>query len=121
MSHEEQRTRFRPPARSSRTTQNLADPEMPQQMPPPTATETTPPWLNQFVWSVLWKVVGVFLATVLMVLLVRELRHLLRAARGGLVLRGRDDSRSGPAAQALGVQPRGRRWRHLRVGRLVHH
>lgn len=77
MSHEEKRPRFRPPARPGRTSQNLADPETPQQMPARTATGATPAWLNQLVWSVLWKVVGGFFATALTVLLIRELRHLL--------------------------------------------
>ena len=40
-------------------------------------TEARPAWLDQFVWSVLWKVVAVSLATVLLLLLVREPRHLL--------------------------------------------
>ncbi len=77
MSLEEKRLHFRQPARSGRTAHELADPDIPQQTPAPTATEARPAWLNQFVWSVLWKVVGVFLATVMMVLLVQELRHLL--------------------------------------------
>ena len=39
--------------------------------------EAKPAWLDQFVWSVLWRVVAVSLATVLLLLLARELRHLL--------------------------------------------
>ena len=40
-------------------------------------TQARPAWLDQFVWSVLWKVVGVTLGAALLWLLARELRHLL--------------------------------------------
>ena len=40
-------------------------------------TEARPAWLDRFVWSALWKFVAVSLATVLLFLLARELRHLL--------------------------------------------
>lgn len=39
--------------------------------------EARPAWLDRFVWSVLWKLVAVSLATALLLLLARELRHLL--------------------------------------------
>ena len=40
-------------------------------------TDARPAWLDRFVWSLLWKFVAVSLATVLLLLLARELRHLL--------------------------------------------
>ena len=63
-------------ARSSGVSQD-DNAEMPQRETGRSGTAARPAWLDQFVWSVLWKVVAVFLATALLLLVARELRHLL--------------------------------------------
>ena len=59
MSNGEQRPQSRPQASPGGVSQDKIDAEMP---PPGTArsvTEAKPAWLDQFVWSVLWKFVAV--------------------------------------------------------------
>jgi predicted PurR-regulated permease PerM len=53
------------------------DAEMPSRGTARSMTEAKPAWLDRFVWSALWKIVAVGLATALLLLLARELRHLL--------------------------------------------
>jgi predicted PurR-regulated permease PerM len=77
MKNREQRPDSRPQAGSGRVAQDPIDTEMPPRGTARSVTEARPTWLDQFVWSVLWKIVTVSLATVLMLLLARELRHLL--------------------------------------------
>ena len=67
----------RPQAPSAEVSQDETDTGMPPRGAAPLVMEARPAWLDQFVWSVLWKVVAVFLATALMLLLARETQHLL--------------------------------------------
>lgn len=73
----EQRPHSRPQASFGRVAQSQLDAEMPPDGTARSATAAKPAWLDQFVWSVSWKFVAVFLATALLVLLARELQHLL--------------------------------------------
>ena len=77
MSNGEQRMDSRPRAGSGRVTQDQIDADVPPRATAPSVTDGQPAWLDRFVWSVLWKFLAVSLATVLLFLLVRELRHLL--------------------------------------------
>ncbi len=77
MSNGEQRPHSRPQAGSGRVAQDRVDAAMPPRETARSVTDARPAWLDQFVWSVLWKFVAVSLAVVLLLLLVRELRHLL--------------------------------------------
>jgi predicted PurR-regulated permease PerM len=76
MSHWEQRPASRPRAGSGDLAQDQLDAEMPRGTTR-SATEAKPAWLEQFVWSVFWKLAAVALATALLVLLAGELQHLL--------------------------------------------
>ena len=67
----------RPQAPSAEVSQDETDTGMPPRGAARLVMEARPAWLDQFVWSVLWKVVAVFLATALMLLLARETQHLL--------------------------------------------
>ena len=76
MSNGEQRPQSRPQASSGGGSQDEID----AKMPPPgrrSVTDAQPAWLDRFVWRVLWKFVAVSLTTALLLLLARELRHLL--------------------------------------------
>ena len=79
MSNGEQGSQSRPPGSPSSVSQDVSDAEVApgERETARSVAEARPAWLNQFVWSVLWKVVAVTLATALLVLLARELRHLL--------------------------------------------
>ena len=66
-----------PHARSGSVPQGEIDAEVQPRGTPRAVTEAKPAWLDRFVWSLLWKFVAVSLATVLLLLLARELRHLL--------------------------------------------
>ena len=77
MSNGDQRAESRPRAGQGRVTQDQIDADMPLRATAPSVTGGQPAWLDRFVWSVLWKFLAVSLATVLLLLLVRELRHLL--------------------------------------------
>ena len=57
--------------------QDDIDTEIASQGTARSVTEPKPAWLDQFVWSALWKFVAVALVTALLLLLARELRHLL--------------------------------------------
>lgn len=76
MSTGERLSQYRPQA-SAGGAQDQIDPEMPPREIAGPVTEGQPAWLDQLVWSVLWKLLAVSLATVLLLLLARELRHLL--------------------------------------------
>ena len=73
MSNEE----HRPQAPSTEVSHDETDTGMPPRGAARLVMKARPAWLDQFVWSVLWKVVAVFLATALMLLLARETQHLL--------------------------------------------
>jgi len=75
MSNGEQRPQ--PQAGSDPLAQDQVDAELPPRETARSVPEARPAWLDQFVWSVLWKLVAVSLATVLLLLVVRELGHLL--------------------------------------------
>ena len=77
MSNGEQLPHSRPQAGPGRVAQGRIGAELPSRGPARSVTGARPAWLDQFVWSVLWKFVAVSLTTVLLLLLVRELRHLL--------------------------------------------
>lgn len=77
MGNGEQRPQSRPQPSSGGVSQDKIDAEMPPRGTARSVTEAKPAWLDQFVWSVLWKIVAVSLATALLLLLGRELRHLL--------------------------------------------
>jgi predicted PurR-regulated permease PerM len=77
MSNAERLTRFRRPASSGGVSHDQIEPEMPPREVARSVTEARPAWLDQFVWSVLWKFLAVSLAAALLVLLARDLRHLL--------------------------------------------
>jgi|SRR4051812_20196585 predicted PurR-regulated permease PerM len=76
MSTGERQSQYRPQA-SAGGAQDQIDPEIPPRVTARPVTEAKPAWLDQLVWSVLWKLLAVSLATVLLLLLARELRHLL--------------------------------------------
>ena len=70
----------RPPQSGSQAgggSQDEIDGEVPPQGTAGSVTDARPAWLDRFVWSLLWKFVAVALATALLLLLARELRHLL--------------------------------------------
>ncbi|OLT32084.1 hypothetical protein BJF84_02360 [Rhodococcus sp. CUA-806] len=73
MSDEKQRLQ----AGSGGVSQDGNEGEMPPRETARSVTKAKPAWLDQFVWSVLLKLVAVSLATVLLLLLARELRDLL--------------------------------------------
>lgn len=77
MSSGEQRPQSRPQASSVGVPQDGIDSEMQPQGPARSVTKAKPAWLDKFVWSVLWKIVAVSLATALLLLVARELQHLL--------------------------------------------
>ena len=69
---------FGPQTSLRKPSQDEIDAEMPpRDEASRSGAEAKPAWLGRFVWSVLWKVVAVVVATALMWLLARELRHLL--------------------------------------------
>ena len=77
MSSGEQHAHSGPQAGSGRVAQSQMGAELPPRGPERSVTGAKPAWLDQLVWSVLWKFVAVSLTTVVLLLLVRELRHLL--------------------------------------------
>ena len=77
MSNGEQGPLSRPQASPGGISEDEIDAEMPSRGTARSMTEAKPAWLDQFVWSALWKFVTVVLATAVLLLLARELRHLL--------------------------------------------
>ena len=77
MRNREHRPPSRPPAGVGGASQDKVHGQLSPPETTPSVTEVRPAWLDRFVWSVLVKVVAVAFAAVLMLLLVRELRHLL--------------------------------------------
>jgi len=77
MSNRERLSQNRPDASSGGVSLDRIDPEMPPRDTPRSVIEAKPAWLDQLVWSVLWKLVAVSLTSVLLFLVARELRHLL--------------------------------------------
>jgi predicted PurR-regulated permease PerM len=72
-----ERPQSRPQASPGGVSQGDIDEETLSQGTARSVKEAKPAWLEQFVWSALWKFVAVALATALLLLLARELRHLL--------------------------------------------
>ena len=77
MSTRERHAHSGPQPGSDRVAQSQIGAELPTRGPEPSVTGAKPAWLDQLVRSVLWKLVAVSLTTVVLLLLVRELRHLL--------------------------------------------
>jgi hypothetical protein len=98
----------RSPATSNGVPHHDADAEMQLPGTARSMTEAKPAWLDQFAWSLLGKVVVVFLATALLWGARRELRHLLWL----LVV-----SSFFAVAMIPGVEHLHRRWQWRRRGR----
>ena len=77
MSSAEQGPPSRPQAIPDGISEDEIDAEMPSRGTARGVAEAKPAWLDHFVWSALWKFVAVAVATALLLLLARELRHLL--------------------------------------------
>jgi predicted PurR-regulated permease PerM len=77
MRNREHPPQSQPQAGSGGVSQDKVDAELSPRETARSVTEVRPAWLDQFVWSVLRKVVVVALASALMLLLAKELRHLL--------------------------------------------
>ena len=77
----EKRPQSRPQSGPQAGSSGVAPDEVDAGLPPGgitrSVTEAEPAWLERFVWSLLLKFVAASLATALLLLLARELRHLL--------------------------------------------
>jgi predicted PurR-regulated permease PerM len=77
MSNGEQRPQSQSQASTGGVWQDDIDAGMRPRETARTVTDAKPAWLDHFVWGALWKFVAVAIATALLLLLARELRHLL--------------------------------------------